>query len=121
MDLNLYNHFILAAVAATAIFICTKSWYRAGLWIMLCLFLVDLYVRTFISFDLVLVVIALLAVPSIIRDMLNKKASFMTRKTRVLTGLFFITLGALTLAILSYPYFLIAGLIITIHAYLSKS
>lgn len=119
--MDLYNHLIFAAAATTAIFACTKKWYRVGLWVMFGLLLTDLIVHIFISFNLLRIFLAGLALPGIWRDSVNKKVTHMTRKTRLLTGALFTILGALILTVLPHPYFLVAGLIITIHAYLSKN
>lgn len=117
--MDLYNHFIFAGLSL-AITLGLTNWQKLGRALAVPLFAIDLAVHIFVQFNIVFIVIATVALMSIIREIATKKALALPRKTKLLGGFIFTTIGAIGLFISPYPYFLVAGLVITLFAYLDK-
>jgi len=117
--MELYEHLFFAGAALVATLGFTNR-YKIARILAIPLFSVDLIIHLLVQLDVVRVIIALYGLASITHELITHKSTILARKIRILGGIIMLAIGALTLLVLHYPYFLIAGLIITIHAYLSK-
>lgn len=117
--MELYEHSFFAGLALTCVLALT-NWYKVARIVAIPIFTIDLIIHTFIQTDVVRVVIAVCGLASIAHELIAKKPAQLARKTKILGGIILLILGALTLVVLPYPYFLIAGTIITLFAYFEK-